>query len=697
VVVTTPRARLGALLLLTAVLGLLAAASAPSQTHAAGMWPVGLVGGILLVAPRHALPWLAGIVLVLAHATIDLAGYPTTVAAGYAVGIVLEAVVIQQMLTGRWGDRLQLRDGLDMGRFTLAAAAGSAAGSGVFALTSLTTGFGVPWAVAVATFATHLASQLILLAFFLRQPRHRGSSGSRERTVRWTLVIAATLLAFVPSNMPAMLFFILPILGWTALRAPMREALWQLLAVSVIANTLVELGHGPFLALQVLSERPVELVVVPQQAFLLGCALVCLPFAMAVGRQRRSASEARNERERLRRIVQGATGMAIIETDLEGRITLFNPGAQAILGYREEEALGRHPALFHSSAEVAQRASALDVPADLIHVGLALSDAEGGPRDWTCITRSGGTRSLSMSVARIEDHEGDPVGYLITAEDITERVRTHDALEAALVTERRAVAHLKEIDRTKDAFVSSVSHELRTPITNIVGYLELLVDGAYGANTGPQEQALDRIETNSHRLLELIDDLLTLSSIEALDVELHQQPVDLREVIRRSGAKVHTDLVSRGQRLDVQLPNEPVLVLGDEDHLERMVSNLATNAVKFTPEGGTIVLRVRSDGDRPAIEVQDTGVGIPDEEQPMLFNRFFRSTYAQTEAIKGSGLGLSIARTIAHRHGARISARSKLGRGSVFTVTFEEDAVDVPRDQDPDPGRRAVPVPRFPS
>ena len=103
------------------------------------------------------------------------------------------------------------------------------------------------------------------------------------------------------------------------------------------------------------------------------------------------------------------------------------------------------------------------------------------------------------------------------------------------------------------------------------------------------------------------------------------------------------------------------MVLGDEDHLERMVFKLTVNAVKFTPEGGTIVLRVRRDGGACSIEVQDTGVGIPDEEQPLLFNRFFRARYAQTAAIKGSGLGLTIARSIAHQHGARISARSTPG------------------------------------
>ena len=216
-----------------------------------------------------------------------------------------------------------------------------------------------------------------------------------------------------------------------------------------------------------------------------------------------------------------------------------------------------------------------------------------------------------MKLARMTDNTGAVVGYLCTAEDITERVRAQSTLEGALQTERRAVAHLTEIDRTKDAFVSSVSHELRTPITNIVGYLELLLDGAYGETNDSQHEALGRIDANSHRLLELIDNLLTLSSLESLDVQMAKAPVDLREVIHRSKARVHTDATERGQRLEVDVPAEPVVVLGDEEHLERMVSNLATNAVKFTPDGGHITLRVRAEGLRAAIEVQDTGVGFP--------------------------------------------------------------------------------------
>ncbi len=254
-----------------------------------------------------------------------LGGYPAVVAAGYAVGVLVEGLVTQQVLGGVWGVRHRLEDNLGIGRYTLAASMGACVGALLFALTSAVTGFGVVWAVGLAAFLTHLVSQLTLLAFFLEGPSHPGISGRTERNLRWALVLAVTLLAFSFAQLPILLFFILPLLGWTAMRATMREALIQLVVVAIISNVLVAFGRGPLMSLEVANSRLAELSVIPLQAFLLGCALVCLPFAMSVSRQRGSATEAANERERLRRIVESATTMAIIETDRRGRITLFNP------------------------------------------------------------------------------------------------------------------------------------------------------------------------------------------------------------------------------------------------------------------------------------------------------------------------------------------------------------------------------------
>ena len=668
----TTRARVAGLMVLATALGLGAVQAAPADTHIGGMWPVGLVSGVLLYAGRRAVPYLAGAFVLLVFASYTLGGYPLGVSLGYAVAIVVECLVIVQVLTARWGYGRRLSDDLDLARFAIATGLGALVGGGLFALVSGVAGFGTGWAVGISAWITHLASQLIILSFFMQELPGPSSRSRTERWTSWALVVLVSLAAFIPTHAPGGVFFVLPVLAWGALRAPMREALWHLVVVATISSALASFGRGPFADFYVLRNRPPELYSAPQQAFLLGCVLVCLPLAMAVARSRQSAAEVVSERERLRRVVSGATGMAIIETDRHGRITLFNPGAEALLGYTEEELLGRTADMFHSPDEIDRQAAELGVPATLADVALVSARSEIGPRDWRYVRKDGQVRTMSMTLAPVTDKSGDTLGYLSTAEDITERVRAQGALETALQTERRAVAHLTEIDRTKDAFVSSVSHELRTPITNIVGYLELLLDGAYGEISDGQHEALGRIDSNSHRLLELIDNLLTLSSLESLDVQLSKQPVDLREVIRRTGQRVHLDAAERGHRLDLDVPGDPVVVLGDEEHLERMVSNLATNAVKFTPDGGRITLRVRAEGPHAAIEVQDTGVGIPEEERALLFNRFYRTTHAQTEAISGSGLGLSIARSIAHLHGARISAHSTPGQGSTFTVTFEE-------------------------
>jgi PAS domain S-box-containing protein len=672
-----PNARVVGLMLLATALGLGAVLSAPSDTHIGGMWPVGLVSGLFVYVGARSVPVIAGALVVLVFGTFALGGYPLDVSAAYALAIVIEGWVTVKVLTVQWGYGRRLNDDLDLARFTLACLLGSTTGAVLFALTAAISGFGIWWEVFVITFITHLAAQLIVLAFFMEEFRHPGESGRTETWVRWTVAVLVTLAAFVPTAAPGAVFFVLPVIGWAALRAPMREALWLLVVVASIASTLIHFDRGPFKALALLGDRPAELDSAPQQAFLLGCALVCLPFAMAVARSRQHATEVVSERERLSRIVSGATGMAIIETDADGRITLFNPGAESLLGYSQEEVLGQTPELFHTPHEIARQAQLLGVPPALADVVRASSQPHVGPRDWDYVRKDGQVRTMSMTLAPMTDTSGDVIGYLSTAEDITERVRGQRTLEAALQTERRAVAHLTEIDRTKDAFVSSVSHELRTPITNIVGYLELLLDGAYGETTVPQNAALGRIDSNSHRLLELIDNLLTLSSLESLDVQMAKHPVDLREVIHRSSEKVHPDASERGHQLAVDVPSDPVVVLGDEEHLERMVSNLATNAVKFTPDGGRITLRVRAEGPTYAIDVQDTGVGIPEDERSLLFNRFYRATHAQSEAINGSGLGLSIARSIAQLHGARISARSTPGQGSTFTVTFEEQGYGV--------------------
>jgi signal transduction histidine kinase len=279
---------------------------------------------------------------------------------------------------------------------------------------------------------------------------------------------------------------------------------------------------------------------------------------------------------------------------------------------------------------------------------------------------------LSTILSPITDESGVSVGYVATADDVTDRLTTQAALETALRSEREAVERLTEIDEVKDRFVSSVSHELRTPITNIVGYLELLMDGVYGDPSEEQSHAMARIELNSRRLLTLIDDLLTLSSMESLEHPRELEPVDLVAVMQKAEEIVRPSVMRRDLLLALEVPPEPVVVPGDASQLERLVINLATNAVKFTLDGGRVTLRLLAPHDHvgPVIEVEDTGIGIPEADQEMLFSRFFRAAQAREAAVPGSGLGLSIAKSIAELHGAQIGATSAYGKGSTFRVEF---------------------------
>jgi len=273
-----------------------------------------------------------------------------------------------------------------------------------------------------------------------------------------------------------------------------------------------------------------------------------------------------------------------------------------------------------------------------------------------------------MTLTQLVDDRGLTTGYVSTSEDVTDRVDAQEALEDALEAERKAVERLRDVDAVKDAFVSSVSHELRTPITSILGYLEMLEDGAYGGLSDAQGDAVRRVSTNSARLLSLIDDLLTLSRVHEEGLGLDDQAFDLRDAVR-SGYDVVAPAWS-ARRLDVRigLPGEPVTFGGDREMIERVVVNLVSNAVKFTPDGGSVRVHLQTEGDEAVIVVSDTGMGIPEDEQGRLFTRFFRSTLAQTRAIQGSGLGLSIARAIVEKHGGTISVRSALDAGTTFEV-----------------------------
>ncbi len=668
---TSHQLRLAGLWAIVVALGA-ATVISPPTTHAAAGWPVGLASGLAVsVSGRRRQATVLGVLLV-GSATFLLRA-PAGAAIGFGLALALEVALAARLLAPGEEPRPGIT-GDGARRFGIAVVAAALAGAAAFGVVSWMTGYGEAATVALAVLPAHLLSEVLFLGFFLEGRHERTGEPLAYRVVRWSGLGVVTLVAILPST-GSVIYLVLPLLAWTALRASWVEALWSLLFVSTMTTIAATTDGGPFGLPRMRSPLPAEVAHVPQLTFVLGCSLVVIPLAMAVNRLRNTARDTESQRRRLARILDNASSTAIIETDAEGRVLLFNSGAEAILGYTSEEIVGQIPYGLIAVEELARHARELAVPPDSRSVAYAQAATPDQRREWVYRRKDGELVTLSITLTPVEE-DGRFTGFLSAGEDVTDRVRAQHALEAALEKERDVVSRLVELDRTKEVFTSNVSHELRTPIANIVGYLELLIDGDYGEPSPDQLQALTRIEGNSLRLLDLVNDLLLLSRTEALELRPDLTELDLRHVAEAVAADLGPAVTQHDHDLVVDLADKPVMVLGDQRLLDRVVGNLATNAIKFTPDGGRITIRVACTPEGPVVEVSDTGIGLSTTEQDQLFDRFYRSTYAQDNAIQGTGLGLSIARSIAQMHGARIAVSSTHGVGTTFRVTF--DAAIVP-------------------
>ncbi len=231
----------------------------------------------------------------------------------------------------------------------------------------------------------------------------------------------------------------------------------------------------------------------------------------------------------------------------------------------------------------------------------------------------------------------------------------------------REVTQQRELDRLKDDFVATVSHELRTPLTSMMGFLEMIREGEAGQLTDEQKRFLAIVYRSSERLQRLVGDLLFVARLDASGLQLHFAPVRVDEIVREVAESSSALARSREIALELEVSAVP-LVHGDHERLVQLIGNLLSNALKFTPAGGTVTVRAFLDGGNVVLEVADTGIGIPADEQDRLFQRFFRSSTATQQAIPGTGLGLVISRAIAEAHGGTIDVTSQAGAGSCFRI-----------------------------
>jgi signal transduction histidine kinase len=232
----------------------------------------------------------------------------------------------------------------------------------------------------------------------------------------------------------------------------------------------------------------------------------------------------------------------------------------------------------------------------------------------------------------------------------------------------RSNQELRELDQMKDLFVSGVSHELRTPLTSMLGYLEILLDDEVGELGHEQRRFLEIIDRNCHRLADLIDDILFMSRLDSGRFQLDRAAVDLSALVADRVESIRPAAEKKRVTVHLESSGEGAPLCADASRLAQVVDNLLSNAVKFTPEDGEVFVTVGESDDAAHLEVKDTGVGIPEEEAPRLFERFFRASTAQH--IQGTGLGLSISKTIVEAHGGTIAFHSSEGVGTTFIINL---------------------------
>jgi PAS domain S-box-containing protein len=283
--------------------------------------------------------------------------------------------------------------------------------------------------------------------------------------------------------------------------------------------------------------------------------------------------------------------------------------------------------------------------------------------------KSGRTIWASVSYSVVTDEHGTPTHLVSQIEDIGDRRESDQVLLDAFETDREANERLRQLERIRSEMASTVSHELRTPLTSAAGYVELLVEGDAGPLTAEQRDMLDTVARSLTRLDGIVDDVLDMAS-PGHPSPLDPGSADLDAVLRSAVASVAVQAATRGQDLRTSNDLAGAVVTGNAGRLERVIINLLTNAVKFTPVDGVITVVGRHNGGEATIEVTDDGIGISPEDQDRIFERFFRTGPSANSAASGTGLGLAIAQTITTQYGGKLTVSSAPGAGSTFTLTL---------------------------
>jgi PAS domain S-box-containing protein len=378
----------------------------------------------------------------------------------------------------------------------------------------------------------------------------------------------------------------------------------------------------------------------------------------------RSQKEARlrlKAESRFRELLEAAPD-AIIEVESDGKIILINAAAEEIFGYAREELLGQAVELLipekgrsnHYSHRAGYWANPVTRP---MGFGMTLLARR----------KDGSEFPVEISLSPVQTDDGFRVTAIIR--DVSAKKKAEEEIRAANKQLELQNRELDRANRLKSEFLASMSHELRTPLHTIIGFTELLNEELEGPLNEKQKRFLNHVYQDSQHLLELINDILDLSKVEAGQLKLHPEVFDARVAITEAVNAIRAVAETRGVTVEVHLAGE-AFVNADKTRFREILNNLLSNAVKFTPEGGAVWVETA-----PAPEgmvgfcVADTGVGIAQEDHEAVFDKF-RQVGSTTRGVReGTGLGLAIVKSFVEMHGGTISLESDAGKGSRFTFT----------------------------